>query len=104
MPGWPTWRSKPGSHPAVSEIRLFDRLSQALRADVPMAVATVVRPLERAGAKMLVFLDGSGEGSLGDLALDERVRVDAAALLRNGVTALRAYPSGETDETIEVFV
>jgi xanthine dehydrogenase accessory factor len=88
----------------VSEITLFDRLSQALRADVPVAVATVVRPLERAGAKMLVFLDGGGEGSLGDQELDERVRADAAALLRNGVTELRTYPSGETDERIEVFV
>jgi xanthine dehydrogenase accessory factor len=88
----------------VSEISLFDRLSQALRADVPVAVATVVRPLERAGAKMLVFLDGGGEGSLGDQELDERVRTDAAALLRNGVTELRTYPFGETDEKIEVFV
>jgi xanthine dehydrogenase accessory factor len=88
----------------VSEISLFDRLSQALRADVPVAVATVVRPLERAGAKMLVFLDGGGEGSFGDQELDARVRADAAALLRNGVTELRTYPSGETDERIAVFV
>jgi len=88
----------------VSETSLFDRLAQALRADVPVAVATVVRPLERAGAKMLVFLDGGGEGSLGDRELDERVRADAAALLRNGVTEFRTYPSGETDEKIEVFV
>ena len=88
----------------MSEMSRFDRLSQALRADVPVAVATVVRPLESAGAKMLVFLDGGGEGSLGDQELDERVRADAAALLRNGVTELRAYRSGETDERIEVFV
>ena len=88
----------------MSEISLFDRLAQALRADVPVAVATVVRPLERAGAKMLVFLDGGGEGSLGDRELDERVRADAAALLRNGVTEFRTYPSGETDERLAVFV
>jgi len=88
----------------VSEISLFDRLAQALRADVPVAVATVVQPLERAGAKMLVFLDGGGEGSLGDQELDERVRADATALLRNGVTELRTYPSGETDERLAVFV
>src|SRR2546421_7924434 len=102
MPGWPTWRSKPGSHPAVSEMSLFDRLSQALQSDVPVAVATVVRPLERAGAKMLVFLDGGGEGSLGDRELDERVRADAAALLRNGVTELRTSPSGEGDDKMEI--
>ena len=88
----------------MSEISLFDRLAQALRADVPVAVATVVQPLERAGAKMLVFLDGGGEGSLGDQELDERVRADATALLRNGVTELRTYPSGETDERLAVFV
>ena len=88
----------------MSERSLFDRLAQALRADVPVAVATVVQPLERAGAKMLVFLDGGGEGSLGDQELDERVRADATALLRNGVTELRTYPSGETDERLAVFV
>jgi xanthine dehydrogenase accessory factor len=88
----------------VSEISLIDRLAQALRADVPVAVATVVRPLERAGAKMLIFLDGGGEGGLGDQELDERARADATALLRNGVTELRTYPSAETDEKIDVFV
>jgi xanthine dehydrogenase accessory factor len=84
---------------------LFDRLAQALRSDVPVATATVVRPAERAGAKMLVFLDGRAEGSFGHAALDERVRADAAALLRNGVSELRSYaPLSEDGEPVAVFI
>ena len=83
----------------------FDSLADALRRDVPVAVATVVRPPDRAGAKMLVFLDGAGEGGLGDPALDARVRDDARGLLRNGVSTLRAYPPPDgTDEPVTVFV
>ncbi len=90
-----------------SRVSLFDRLAAALRDDVPVAVATVVRPAERAGAKLLVFLDGHGEGSLGDAALDGQVRRDAARLLSNGVSELRAYPvatEGDTSEPYAVFV
>ncbi|MDQ2829147.1 MAG: XdhC/CoxI family protein [Chloroflexota bacterium] len=86
---------------------LFDRLSTALRADTPVATATVVRPLDHAGAKLLVFLDGSGEGSLdlGDDALDEQVRADATRLLRNGVSQVMTYPSPDgTGAPITVFV
>lgn len=85
--------------------RLFDHLAHALRDDVPVAVATLVRPPDRAGAKMLVFLDRDGEGSLGGLTLDERARDDARALLRNGVSGVRSYPSpGDDAEPTEVFV
>src|SRR5207244_13098821 len=62
------------------------------------------RPSERAGAKRIVCRDGGGEGSFGDSELGARVRADAVALLRNGVSELRSYPSGETDERLEVFV
>jgi xanthine dehydrogenase accessory factor len=84
---------------------LFDRLSEALQSDTPVASATVVRPLERAGSKMLVFLDRSHEGSLGESWLDERVRADAVALLRNGVSEVRTYPAADPGgEPIGVFV
>src|SRR5579875_3541603 len=84
---------------------LFDRLAAALRDDVPVATATLVRPLDRAGAKLLVFLDGGGEGSLGDATLDEQVRADVAGLLRNGVSTLRTYPPLDgADEPVQVFV
>ncbi len=86
---------------------LFDRLSAALRADVPVATATVVRPLDRAGAKLLVFLDGDSDGSLdlGDDALDQQVRADATRLLRNGVSQLLIYPPSDgVGEPVTVFV
>ncbi len=86
---------------------LFDRLSAALRADTPVATATVVRPLDRAGAKLLVFLDGSGEGGLdlGDDALDQQVKADAMWLLRNGVSQVLTYPPSDgTGEPVTVFV
>ena len=89
----------------VPTTSLFDRLAAALRDDTPVATATLVRPVERAGAKLLVFLDGSGEGSLGDDALDARVRADALRLLRNGVSQVQTYPPPEgQDEPLQVFV
>src|SRR5947209_16657806 len=84
---------------------LFDLLSEALKTDTPVASATVVSPLDRAGSKMLVFLDRSHEGSLGESRLDEQVRADAVALLRNGVSEVRSYPQDAPDaEPIRVFV
>jgi len=84
---------------------LFERLAAALRADIPVATATLVRPVERAGGKLLVFRDGAGEGTLGDTLLDERVRTDALRMLRNGVSGVQTYaPSEGEAEPIEVFV
>jgi len=86
-------------------VSLFDRLATALRDDVPVATATLVRPAGRAGAKLLVYLNGSGEGTLGDPALDARVRADAVALLRNGVSEVRVYPAADdSDDAVAVFV
>ncbi len=84
---------------------LFETLAEALRNDRPVCVATLVRPLDRAGAKLLVFLDGSGEGTLGDAGLDERVRADALTRLRNGVSEVLSYPPPAPDEEgVQVFV
>jgi xanthine dehydrogenase accessory factor len=84
---------------------LFDRLAAALRADVSVATVTVVRPLERAGGKLLVFGDGTAEGTLGDDALEGRVVPDVVELLRTGVSTVRTYPpSRPGEEPIEVFV
>ena len=84
---------------------LYDRLAEALRADVPVATATRVRPTEGAGAKLLIFLDGSGEGTLGNAVLDERVRADAVARLRNGVSEVCTYPPiAEGEEPVQVFI
>jgi xanthine dehydrogenase accessory factor len=84
---------------------IFDRLAAALDVDAPAVTATVVRPPDRAGRKMLIFLDGSGEGSLGDPELDALVRADALALLRNGSTEVRTYlPASSPAESIDVFI
>lgn len=80
----------------------FDRLAEAVKAETPIASATLVDPPGRAGAKMVIDLDGNSEGTLGDADLDARVRVDAVTLLRNGVTELRRYPIA--DAVASVFI
>lgn len=84
---------------------IFDRLASALQDDIPAVTATVVRPLERAGEKILIVQDGHEEGTLGDPGLDALVRADALALLRNGTTELRSYPpTGTIPDPVEVFI
>jgi xanthine dehydrogenase accessory factor len=84
---------------------IFDRLAGALEVDAPAVTATVVRPPNRAGRKMLILQDGSGEGSLGDSELDAQVRADAFALLRNGSTEVRTYVlTGSFAEPVDVFI
>ncbi len=84
---------------------ILDRLATALEADAPAVTATVVRPLERAGRKMLILRDSGGEGSLGDPDLDAQVRADALALLRNGTTEMRTYaPMGSIPDPTDVFI
>jgi xanthine dehydrogenase accessory factor len=84
---------------------IFDRLAAALEVDAPAVTATVVRPPDRAGRKMLILHDGSEEGSLGDPDLDAMVRADAFALLHNGSTEVRTYlPAGSRAEPVDVFI
>jgi xanthine dehydrogenase accessory factor len=86
------------------DVTLLDRLAAALEADAPAVTATVVRPSERAGRKMLI-LPGTEEGSLGDPELDAQVRADALELLRNGTTAVRTYaPTGSIPYPVDVFI
>ncbi|HCG01950.1 MAG TPA: xanthine dehydrogenase [Chloroflexi bacterium] len=76
-----------------------------MEADVPAATATVVRPLERAGRKMLILQDGGEEGSLGDAGLDAEVKADALALLRNGTTEVRTYgPTSSILDPVDIFI
>jgi xanthine dehydrogenase accessory factor len=80
-------------------VTLYESLRAAIRADEPVALATVVagRP-ERVGGKLLVRLDGSAEGSLGDAHLDRVVTRDAVAELNAGRTGVRRY--GAEGQTI----
>ncbi|HZU13514.1 MAG TPA: XdhC/CoxI family protein [Chloroflexota bacterium] len=83
---------------------LFDTFRRYLDEEIPVALATRLTG-EHVGAKLLVRLDGSAEGDLGDAGLTERVRIEARDLLRAGTTETRAYdmPGGLTEVFIESF-
>jgi len=108
-------------------------LAGELLAQVPgtlLAVATVIRPPERAGARLLIFPDGSSQGGLGeDIAqtsevsedpslhsgqasgsladsfasypLAEQVAQDALRLWQEGVSQTLSYPG---QPPVEVFI
>jgi xanthine dehydrogenase accessory factor len=108
----------------------YDELTEALRAQRPVVVATVISTSEseppgpgerlryqpdgelvapggaRLGASMLVFDGDLCSGTLGNAGLDRSVRRDAAGALRQGRSALRHYgPAGEArSEEITVFL
>jgi xanthine dehydrogenase accessory factor len=84
---------------------IYDELRDALRAEDPVALATVIAG-RNVGAKLLVKPDGNALGGLGDAALDRVVTRDARAQLQAGLTATRHYgPHGEARErAVEVFI
>jgi xanthine dehydrogenase accessory factor len=84
---------------------IYDALRDALRAEEPVALATVVNG-PNVGAKLLVAPDGEPMGGLGGASLDRVVTRDARAQLQAGLTATRHYgPNGEARErAVEVFV
>ena len=90
---------------ASSETPLYDTLRDALRADEPVALATVTDG-ERVGAKLLVRPDLPAVGSLGDPNLDRVVARDALGELESGITVTRHYGAhGEAREReVEVFI
>lgn len=69
---------------------LYEVLRDALRADAPVALATVVEG-PNPGAKLLVRPDQPPLGSLGDAELDRVVARDALAELEAGLTSTRHY-------------
>jgi xanthine dehydrogenase accessory factor len=84
---------------------IYDALRDALRAEDPVALATVIAG-RNVGAKLLVKPDTRPLGGLGDTALDRVVTRDALAQLQAGLTATRHYgPHGEARErAVEVFI
>jgi xanthine dehydrogenase accessory factor len=90
---------------------VYDALRDALRADVPVALATIVGIEEGVadvalGASMLVRESGASTGTLGNRGLDEVVRRDAAGALASGLSSTRHYGScGEArQQDVSVFV
>lgn len=90
----------------VERLDEFEPLAQALRAEQPIARATVIAApassAVRPGARLTVFDRGESTGTLGDSALDALARGDAPGLLRSGESVTRSYtlPVGET---VDVF-
>jgi xanthine dehydrogenase accessory factor len=84
---------------------IYEALRDALRAEEPIALATVVNGAD-VGAKLLVRPDGDPLGTLGGAGLDRVVTRDAYAQLQAGLTATRHYgPNGEAREhAVEVFI
>lgn len=90
---------------SARETPIFDALREELRAERPVALATIVEG-PGLGAKLLVRPAGEPSGTLGDPGLDRVVARDARAELDAGLTAIRRYgPHGEArEESVRVFV
>ena len=90
---------------------LFDDFSARLRANEPVALATVVDG-PNVGAKLLVVPGAPPQGSLGHPELDRVVARDALAELEAAQSGVRHYgPEGQTtpedlidQPTVKVFV
>ena len=84
---------------------IFDALREALRAERPAALATIVDG-PGLGAKLLIRPGEPPLGTLGDPDLDRAVARDARPSLESGSLATRRYgPHGEArEETIRVFI
>ncbi len=83
---------------------LWDTLREAVEREHPVALATVVAGANL-GAKLLLDAEGMRLGTLGDPALDDRVRADALALLDAERNETRSYDGaqGQLDILIEVY-
>jgi xanthine dehydrogenase accessory factor len=85
---------------------LFEELEERLHEEKGTAMATVVRGEEHIGAKMLVFPNKTGRGSLGHAALDALVIQDAERSIWTGDSHTRTY-TVETEsgaQSFDVFI
>jgi xanthine dehydrogenase accessory factor len=84
---------------------IYAHLRDALRADEPVALATVIDGLEP-GAKLLIRPGRQPLGSLGNPDLDRVVGRDALGELEAGLTSTRHYgPNGEARQReVSVFI
>ena len=89
----------------MTDTPIYDALAEALRAERPIALATVVDG-PHVGAKLLVEPGRAPLGTLGDDGLDRVVARDAVAELGAGLTSTRHYGEhGEARErAVEVFI
>ena len=89
----------------MAEHSLYEHLRDALRAERPVALATVTAGTHL-GAKLLVEPGGATLGSLGDPDLDRVVARDALGELAAGLTSTRHYGvHGEArEDAVSVFI
>jgi xanthine dehydrogenase accessory factor len=101
-------------------VTIYDRLSEAIRTERPVALVTVIDGPGKGGKLLVRPLTGAGaggarggaesgaevEGSLGDPDLDRVVTRDALGELAAGTTSVRHYgPHGEArEDAVAVFV
>ncbi len=88
---------------------VYELLRDAIRAEQPVALATLIRAVDPAapiGAKLLVLPGEDPVGSLGDAELDRVVARDTEGELASGLTSTRHYgPSGEArQEGVSIFI
>jgi xanthine dehydrogenase accessory factor len=86
-------------------VTIYETLRDALRAQEPVALATVVEG-PNVGAKLVVGPNVASRGSLGDADLDRVVTRDALGELEAGLTSTRHYGKhGEARERdVSVFI
>lgn len=93
---------------SVSEAPLYAALSDAIRAEQPVALATLIRRVDdgAVGGKLLVRPGHPVLGTLGNAELDRVVARDAEGELSSGLTSTRHYgPNGEArQEGVSVFI
>ena len=84
---------------------VYDALRDALRNQIPVALATVIAG-PNLGAKLLVRPDADPAGTLGNADLDRVVARDALGELEAGLTSTRHYGEhGEArEDTVSVFI
>jgi xanthine dehydrogenase accessory factor len=89
----------------VSEPSIYEALRDALRAESPVALATITNG-PHLGGKLLVRPGGDALGTLGDPDLDRVVARDALGELEAGLTSTRHYGEhGEArEDTVSVFI
>jgi xanthine dehydrogenase accessory factor len=88
----------------LAELTVYSRLAAAIRAGIPVALATMISG-PAAGSTLLVGA-GPSAGSLGDPELDRVVARDAAGELAIGSTRVRRYgPRGEARrDDVSIFI
>lgn len=94
---------------AGSDDGMFDVLKEAIEAESPVALATIIESVPdgpAVGGKILIRPDAEPLGSLGHPDLDRVVLRDALGELSAGTTGIRHYgPHGEArQEEVAVFV